>query len=253
MKDFDGKLGSYKLVETEDSSFTLYSSYFDENCHSTSGAVEETEYNYILGCEILSQSKIANPFTIFEVGLGLGLGPKLSYENLESQNVEIKFISTEIDEGLIHWVSDNIDCPIFKNLEKIKLNDLTYYYSKNNNFEFYILLGDARQTTPLAAKEGLLKDVLSIFQDPFSHKKNPTLWTCEWFSLLKEVAHDSVIMATYSGHISVRKSMFHAGWKVFKRDGFGVKRSMTIAKLHGQMNQDIERNITTAPDELLRD
>lgn len=253
LKTFNGKLGSYKLVETDDSSTTLYSEYFDENCHSTSGAIEETIYNYIQGCEISEKSLKSNEITIFEVGLGIGLGPRLTYEALLDSNTKTTFFSTEIDEGLVQYSVEHNDCAIFKDLKKVETNELTYFHSKIEQFDFYILVGDARVTTKTAHDLGLLKNVSAIYQDAFSPKKNPTLWTKQWFELLFKISNENVTLSTYSSHISVRKSMFAAGWKVFKREGFGEKRSMTICKTSGDMNKDILRNIKTAPDPVLID
>ena len=248
LKKFNGKLGSYKVIKTDDNSTTLYSEYFDENCHSTSGAVEETNYNYILGCDILEKSTKSDKLTIFEVGLGIGLGPRLSYEALINSSAKVKFISTEIDEGLVQYSKNHNETQIFKNLERIQTDNLLYYYSKTKNFELYILIGDARVTTEEAYNHGLLTEVDAIFQDAFSPKKNPTLWTTQWFEQLVKISNKEVTLSTYSSHISVRKSMYAAKWKVFKKVGFGQKRSMTICKLQGEMNSDILRNILTAQD-----
>jgi tRNA U34 5-methylaminomethyl-2-thiouridine-forming methyltransferase MnmC len=253
LKTFNGKLGSYSVIQTDDNTTTLYSEFYDENCHSTSGAVEETLYNYIEGCNLLEKSKSNRSLVIFEVGLGIGLGPKLTYETFKDRKTDIKFISTEIDEALVEYSKEHNKCDIFKNLKRIEEDELVYYVSKFENFSLYILIGDARITTSTAFKKGVFKKVDAIFQDAFSPKKNPTLWTKQWFEQLRHISNDQVLMTTYSSHISVRKSMYEAGWKVFKRKGFGEKRSMTLCSLSGEMNEDILRNIKTAPDPILSD
>jgi tRNA U34 5-methylaminomethyl-2-thiouridine-forming methyltransferase MnmC len=253
LKKFNGKLGSYTPVSTDDSSITLYSEFFDENCHSTSGALDETRYNYLEGCEVLDKARKQSSLTIFEVGLGLGLGPKICFEELQDQKTQTTFISTEIDEGLVIWAKENIDSDIFENLEKQTNNELVYYESSIKNFKLIILVGDARVTTPKANSLGILKSVDAIFQDPFSPKKNPILWTKQWFELLYLISSEDSIMSTYSSHTSVRKSMMAANWRVFKRVGFGEKRSMTVCRKSGEMNPDILRNLKTSPDPLLLD
>ena len=52
MKQFNGILGSYKVLRTSDGSETLWSEYFNENCHSLAGAKEETLYNSIEGTNL---------------------------------------------------------------------------------------------------------------------------------------------------------------------------------------------------------
>lgn len=251
---FNGKLGSYTVVETEDQSFTLHSEFFDENCHSKCGAVAETLYNYFEGCKVQREKfDRKTPFTIFEVGFGLGIGPKVTFEKLTSSEQSYEFISTELDEDLVLWTGENDKCEIFNNLEKKSLSGLTYYQSVTGNFTLKILIGDARETTKLANELGLLKEVNAIYQDAFSPKKNAALWTTEWFTLLKEVSSNDVIMSTYSSAGVIRKSMLNAGWKVFKRIGFGTKRSSTVAQLHGEMDQVFIENVLRTADPALED
>ena len=67
---FKGKLGNYEVVPTQDGSTTLYSQYFGEACHSTSGATIETISHYVQGTKLLDQD---NP-QVLEIGFGTGLG-----------------------------------------------------------------------------------------------------------------------------------------------------------------------------------
>ena len=46
------KHSTYDKIETEDGSMTLYSHLYNEACHSTSGAINETHTHYINGCKI---------------------------------------------------------------------------------------------------------------------------------------------------------------------------------------------------------
>ena len=63
----------HQKTPTEDGTFTLENLSFQENCHSTAGAYQETLFNYIQGTEI--QKKVHLPeINIFEVGFGLGFG-----------------------------------------------------------------------------------------------------------------------------------------------------------------------------------
>jgi len=253
-KKFDGILGTYTIVETEDQSFTLHSEYFDENCHSESGAVAETLYNYFEGCEVAQQIQNGqNDLKIFEVGFGLGIGAKVTYEQLKSSKAKCTFISTEIDEALVTWTMANDTSVIYNSLEKITDHNLTYYKSTTDNFTLLILIGDARVSTVEAMKLGLVSNVNAIYQDAFSPKKNPALWTNEWFTLLKELSDKDVIMSTYSSAGEVRKSLLNAGWKVFKRLGFKAKRSATIAKFYGEMDENFIANVHRTPNPALED
>lgn len=228
--EFCGKLGNYKIVDTEDGSKTIYSEFFDENCHSTAGAYEETLYNYIEGCEIALKLKEAATLTIYEVGFGAGLGPyallKFLEENQEFASREIDFHSTELDPDFVQWVLKNssFSNAYSKMIENyIQLNDRIKFKIKSVNFTIW--LGDARES--IKNYDGKLVDC--IFQDAFSPKKNPALWSVEWFRDLYKISDEKVILSTYCSSKEARGSMILAGFYIQSRKGFAQKRTCTRA------------------------
>ena len=232
MEEFKGELGSYAPIKTDDGSTTYYSEAYDEAFHSTSGAVEETLYNYIEGCQIKSRPVQY----IFEVGLGLGLGIELTYQELAPIR-PFKMISSEIDRALVQRLKQS--SPLLGDLEFSTLGDLEVATLKNEKMDLLILIGDLNQTLPKAISKGLVKNVQAIYQDPFSPKKNPDLWDVKWFSLLKEISSEDVMMATYSASVSIRKAMLKAGWSIRNRTGFAHKKSSTIACLNGESDKEL--------------
>lgn len=64
----------------------------------------------------------------------------------------------------------------------------------------------------------------AIYQDPFSVKKNPSLWTYEWFTMLRQKSHENTILGTYSTSASVKKTLLKSGWLYEERPGYGRKR-----------------------------
>ena len=111
---FTGSLGDYRWEETDDGSLTLFSEFFNENCHSTSGAREETLYNYIQGCNIDHFIKENSSLHIFELGLGTGLGLKTTldhlYKSAPSTQIEFLFTGSEIDKELAAHSLDQFHC-----------------------------------------------------------------------------------------------------------------------------------------------
>lgn len=228
--EFVGKLGNYKIVDTQDGSKTIYSEFFDENCHSTSGAYEETLYNYIQGCEIAEKLNKSPKLTIYEVGFGAALGPytllKYLEENQQYSQNKIEFHSTELDHEFVQWVLKN------SNFSKIYANAIEQYTElkdrikfKIKNIEFTIWLGDARAS--ITNYDGPLVDC--IFQDAFSPKKNPSLWTVEWFKQLYKISNEEVVLSTYCSSKEARGSMILAGFFIESRKGFAQKRTCTRA------------------------
>lgn len=253
MKEFKGNLGSYRIIETEDNTQTIWSEYFDENCHNTSGARAETIYNYIEGCHLKEQFTSKDSLNIFDVGFGPGLGLLYLNEFMESEkNKFINYYSIEIDEVLVVWALENN----FKtaSYKKVIINDdLSYYFFKLNNITATILIGDGRKTFKMAHQLSLIQNLDAIFQDPFSPKKNPSLWTVEWFLDLKKASAPDVYMSTYSSSVSIRKSMLEAGFIISNHKGFGKKRTMTKARLIGTIDSDLKQELDRSPTNALRD
>lgn len=233
-------LKNYTLIETEDGSNTLFSKSFNEACHSTSGASSETQLHYIKGCQIEELSSQHSPLYIFEVGFGTGLG---FIETLNTLQGKTKFIftSVEIDRELVEHFSNSSDFKLIK-----EENDLYRFNSEDVELKIYI--GDARESI-----KKIDHKYHAIYQDAFSPKRNANLWTCEWFSDLKNIAHPDCIMSTYSASSSIRKSMIAGGWKLYTGDKFGTKRSSTRAKLTGETDPEIIAKLERSPAPLLTD
>lgn len=246
---FSGSLGNYTILRTEDGTNTVYSEVYDENCHSTSGAWEETIYNYVEGTQIIEKLKNKAKINIFEVGFGVGIGVHATLESLDNldnldnfeeidqlENKEINFITTEIDENFAKWTITQSDFARSYNLTLDNFQILEFkagkvYKAKIKNLSLFILIGDARETIHLL-QHLELGNLDCIYQDPFSPKKNHTLWTQQWFTDLIRYCSEDVLLSTYCAAVAVRKALMAAGFKISKRRGFGMKRSATLASLN---------------------
>lgn len=252
VKDFHGDLGLYRLLSTEDGTTTLHSNYFDEACHSLSGAMDETIYNYIQGCGIPDTLDREN-VNIFETGFGIGIGYQATVHFLEKNNYNghLTFTSTELDKALISFASEEtkINSCLYPDFSDLSFheNPVPHFKATKNGHTLVILIGNARKTTPKAISSGMIEPVHAIYQDPFSPKRNPALWTIEWFEVLKSLSDREVILSTYSSSNSIRKSMIVAGWQVSNRKGFGTKRTATRAKLTGTSEETLLESLDRSP------
>lgn len=244
---------SHQWVETEDGSYTLFSEAFQEACHSSSGALAETHLHYLKGCQVEEKLKVHKDIAILEVGFGLGVGFLATFEALRNLEGKWTFISLEIDEKLLEWFRlENQEHEFLKNLIWKKDAGLNFLEAQSDSCHLTILCGDARKTLP----EFLEKNPhqwSAIYQDAFSPRRNPILWTVEWFKTLKEYAKLDVILSTYSASSSIRKSLIEAGWKLHKGDKFGPKRTSTRATLTGISDPEILLHLERSPVSALRD
>ena len=237
MKTFKTDFCDYKVISTDDNSETLYSEGFDENCHSLAGARSETLHNYIFGCQInrfCQKMQTHQDLSILEVGFGLGVGLLTTLDYLKEQEFSKKlhFLSVEIDAGLVEYtIGQNLkQYPFLENLTLIKRHDIDLYFYEDESFLIEILIGDATSTLPLYYAHNTLKKFSAIFQDAFSPRKNPILWTKEWFETLFKLSDSSTILATYSSAGLVKKNLSEAGFEINTIKGYHLKKTITIAR-----------------------
>lgn len=235
---------NHDLVETEDGSVTFFSKEFQEACHSTTGARSETILHYLHGCKVSERVSKFKPFRILEVGFGLGVGFLTTLERLP-KDVQWKFVSMELDRDLLEWFRET-----HPELDLRWNNNLLT--TRNDSFELVIIQGDARIKVPEYLQEH--PDFFhAIYQDAFSPRRNPALWTKEWFLLLKKYSHEEVILSTYSASTSIRKSLHETGWGVYSGEKFGPKRTSTRAALNRKTDPEILLQMERSPVSALTD
>jgi tRNA U34 5-methylaminomethyl-2-thiouridine-forming methyltransferase MnmC len=244
MKDPKSLPPSHRWVETEDGSKTLFSEQFQEACHSTTGAKAETVLHYVGGCKVVERAYLKEPFVILEVGFGLGVGFLTTMEKIP-ERARWHFISLEIDRDLLEWFRlTNPELKLHWEGNLLKGN--------STSWELTVIQGDARvELLKYLEKQPVKFD--AIYQDAFSPKKNPTLWTKEWFELLKVFSDEDVILSTYSASTSIRKSLHETGWGVQRGEKFGPKRTSTRATLKLPTDTEILLQMERSPVSAISD
>lgn len=233
----------HRLVETADGSVTLFSERFNEACHSVDGAVEETRAHYLVGCGVENLLATLPQLNILEVGFGTGLGFRLTRELAERfPNCFLNYTALEIDEELVRWA-----LPHAKKDEK---EGLLTYSESSPTYGLSILVGDARQTLQHFDPTHRFH---AVYQDAFSPKRSPSLWTKEWFALLGSRAHAGAKLSTYSASTAVRKALHAAGWGITPGPGFGHKRTSTRAAWKSASDQAILEALSKHPVAALSD
>jgi len=228
----------HELIKTEDGSFTLFSQSFQEACHSLTGAREETILHYVKGCKIVERCQNFSTFQILEVGFGVGMGLLTTMEMMPPDKMW-HFVSLEWDKRLLEWFRE---CH-----QELKLHwEGHVLTTQMKNFKITIIHGDGRIELPKYLEKNPIQ-FHAIYQDAFSPKKNPSLWTKEWFMLLKNASHEEVILSTYSASTSIRKGLYETGWGVQKGEEFGKKRTSTRAVLNSPTDKEIEFFLMRSP------
>ena len=200
-----------KSVKTKDGSITFYNPDYDEHYHSLSGAMEEADKKYV---EALG---VKDGDIILDICFGLGYN---SYAAIKAKK-DLKIIALEKDKVVLEELQEiELDekYEIIKSLTK----NLSY---KDEHYELKLILGDAQETIKQVTETF---DI--VFLDPFSPKKNPELWTKEFFEEIYKRMKPGAKLATYSCARLVRENLKAVGFEVIDGPTIGRWAPATIAK-----------------------
>jgi len=240
---FDDALHSLTL--SEDGSYTAYSKEYDEHYHSTKdGALKESLLKHVLPA--FSSCEKAE-LTILDICYGLGFNTLTTlmhvYKNYPEK--KIKIYSPELDEQLIKSLENFVYPKEFTPLREIilALSRDKVYEDEKIYIEIYI--GDAREYI-----KGFSEKFDIVYQDAFSPKTNPVLWTQEYFADIKHAIKPDGILTTYSVALASRLALYNNGFRVYLNKGEEF-RTATVASLGELQNYEevnMQHKIACNPD-----
>ncbi|WP_456380862.1 tRNA (5-methylaminomethyl-2-thiouridine)(34)-methyltransferase MnmD [Hydrogenimonas sp.] len=222
--------GNRVLVETEDGTFTARSSLFDECYHSTrDGALKESLKKHVEPAfSLIGNRQSGNGkrgLTILDICFGLGYNTlaTLYHLDLEGLDIPVHILSPEFDEALVRSLVDFPYPEVFAPYRNVIESVAEKGRYENGKIRIDVIFGDAREF--LNTTDAVF-DI--VYQDAFSPKKNPLLWTKEYFADLACHLTPEAVVTTYSSATPVRMGMVENGLYVYEPPAEGV-RSGTIA------------------------
>ena len=219
------------IVQTGDGSYTFYSPDYDETYHSSSGALQEAFSKFCEPCKI-SELAQRGAINILDIGFGLGynLLSALHMARRVNSACTIKITSLE-KEVLSPQTLNSIIVPqeYSEDYELVKKAAYSLRYEENN-IKIMLLEGDARKTI-----RKLINQYDAVFFDPFSVKKNPEMWSVEFFREIGKRKTDEARLATYSASTPVRCGLIEAGFMIGPAPGDGIKKEGTLASKKGDV------------------
>lgn len=224
-----------QIIETDDGSLSLTHPIHGESYHSKSGALFEAQSLYIDASNFRNFLNGDKSIAVLDVGLGLGYNALSTVDSWSKSDnaADIEIVSLECEVALIKvLVSSQGDWQ--KNWPSFWLNWLALF--KQESGQKWIASiphnnGKAKcQWTILG--EDFSKRALEyanifdfIWQDPFSPKHNPDLWTKNWFLQLHKCAKSDATLMTYSVARATRDALTTSGWNWQKISASGKKKS----------------------------
>ncbi|RYZ90589.1 MAG: hypothetical protein EOP04_03455 [Proteobacteria bacterium] len=230
-------------VLTDDGSFTIRHPDYDEEFHSKSGARRETYELYMLasGYRARLQAPERDEMGVLDVGLGLGYNALMTIDLwMQSPGTAgLTLLSLEHTEALLEALTSSDTAWKEGWSDEWKKWSLALKRSKDHPniwktsfahpltaqiLSWTARVGDARD----ADFHGQAFDF--VWQDAFSSKKNPELWTPSWFAKILGASKETVSLVTYSVARSVRDSLELAGWSQERFDSGGTKKKWLRAR-----------------------
>ena len=213
---YDEKLRKIKRdLLTEDGSHTLYSSEFNEAYHSErDGALRESLVKHV-GSAFRFVGDRAE-LNILDICFGLGYNTlaTLYYVRQNKLPVKLHIVSPELDRGLVESLS-SFDYPDEFLVLKPIIQELSRnFHYEDAQFRIEILIGDARKRLPEITERF---DI--VYQDAFSPKHNPLLWTREYFAEIRRLMKEDGILTTYSIAAAVRMGLHENGFHLYRLSG----------------------------------
>jgi len=236
----------HKMVESEDGSFTAYSSEFDEHYHSTrDGALHESLYKHVVPA--FEHHKDKDELSILDICFGLGFNTLATLYYMREQGIrkKVRIFSPEFDADLIASLRSFIYPEIFRPFLPIieALSTKNVYEDENLYIELYI--GDARE---YLRNCGERFDI--VYQDAFSPATNPLLWTKEYFEDISRLIKDDGIVTTYSMALKTRLALYENGFNIYINSGEGHRDATLASKseLSGYKKVDMAHKIACNAD-----
>lgn len=213
------------VIKTNDGPNTLYSNTFNDQYHSTFGALQESRFIYIqTGLNYCEQ----NSLKIFEIGFGTGLNAILTFIegfkkkiNIEYHAIELFPIGIETINQLNYFeFLSNDQKSVYKKLHDCKWNK---NIKISENFTFRKIKYDFNNYI-FNEKYDL------IYFDAFAPEKQPSMWSGENFAKLYNTLNNKGILTTYSCKGIVKNNLRKAGFKVTRLNGPKGKRHILRAQ-----------------------
>ena len=202
-----------KKIITNDGSFSLRSKKYNEDFHSSKGALYESNIKFILPSK-LERFKDKS-LKVLDICFGLGYNSAQLFNNLIKQTTYLKWYSLEIDKKPLKYSLEDKSFIDLWDPKVIKIFNSLYIHNEFRDvfFDCKLLWGDARQEI-IKIPGNIYFDL--IFLDGFSPQNCPEIWSIEFLTKLNQKLSSSGYLITYSSSAAVRKTLINIGLEIFK-------------------------------------
>ena len=214
-----------EIIITDDGSTTIRIPDWDENYHSTHGAIQEAKHVFIKNGLDLFQNQDA--ISILEIGFGTGLNAFITFletinkEKVNYVGVEAYPISQE-EIAQMNYVSE-LDSEMYQEIfDKMHSCDWENQQTITENFL-------------LTKRKLFFQDIEDknqfdlIYFDAFGFPLQPELWSEVIFKKMYDALLPKGTLVTYACRSSIKNAMVSVGFSIEKLPGAPGKREMLRA------------------------
>ncbi len=214
-----------EIIITDDGSTTIRIPEWDENYHSTHGAIQEAKHVFIKNGLDLFQNQDA--ISILEIGFGTGLNAFITFletinkEKVNYVGVEAYPISQE-EIAQMNYVSE-LDSEMYQEIfDKMHSCDWENQQTITENFL-------------LTKRKLFFQDIEDknqfdlIYFDAFGFPLQPELWSEVIFKKMYDALLPKGTLVTYACRSSIKNAMLSVGFSIEKLPGAPGKREMLRA------------------------
>lgn len=212
-----------QIIETADGSNSIFNAEFNENYHSSFGAIQESQHIFIGAClNFVKKTEIS----VLEIGFGTGLNALLALHWAEKNGVKINYfgieafpVSTEIISQLNYAEKMFLDRKVFEKLHT------------ENGKRAFVNQFFSIETQHKTIQETILpdKEFDAVFFDAFSPEVQPEMWEQSIFKKIASSMKTGGILTTYSCKGIVKRALLSAGFSIEKLAGPPGKREFLRA------------------------
>ncbi|WP_322550698.1 tRNA (5-methylaminomethyl-2-thiouridine)(34)-methyltransferase MnmD [Flavobacterium psychraquaticum] len=214
-----------EIIITKDGSTTIRIPEWDENYHSTHGAIQEAKHVFIKNGLDLFQTQ--NSVSILEIGFGTGLNAFITF--LETKTKEqVKYVGVEAYPVAAEEVSQMNYASQLDAASEQSVFDLLH----SSNWDIENSITD---NFNLTKRKQFFQDITDkncydlIYFDAFGFPLQPELWSEAIFHKMYDALLPNGVLVTYACRTPIRKAMLTAGFSVEKLPGAPGKREMLRA------------------------
>ena len=214
-----------EIVITGDGSTTIRIPDWNENYHSSHGAIQEAKHVFVThGLDVFQNQ---DEISILEIGFGTGLNAFITFLETLTKD-KVNYVGVEAypisaaEVAQMNYVSELKAAPYATNFEKMHASDweheiaITTQFNLTKRKQFFQDINDKNQYH-------------LIYFDAFGYPLQPELWSEAIFVKMYEALLPGGVLVTYACRSVIKNAMLAAGFSIEKIPGAPGKREMLRA------------------------